>query len=108
MLYKRTGRERVVMERAKKDLKKVFEKYKNEGLPLEEALSKTIADVRERHEKETFTEALKGFLKELSETYKIENLTEVDPLVSLSEAIFEEYEILLAKVRALFGGREER
>jgi hypothetical protein len=91
------------MEKAKKDLKQAFERYKNEGLPFEEALSKAIAEVRERHEEENFTEAFRWFLKEVLESYKLENLAEAGPLVSLSEAIFEEYEILLTKIRALFG-----
>jgi hypothetical protein len=95
------------MEKAKKDLKQAFEKYKNEGLPLEEALSKAIAEVRERHEEENFAGAFRWFLKEVLESYKLENLTEADPFVSLSEAIFEEYEILLAKIRTLFGKGEE-
>jgi len=95
------------MEKVKKDLKQTFEKYKNEGLSFEEALSKAIVEVRERHGEENFAGAFRGFLKEVLESYKFENLAEADPLVSLLEAIFEEYEILLMKIRVLFGKGEK-
>ncbi len=83
-------------EKAKENLKQAYKSYKKRGFSLEEALSKAIVEVRDKFEKKTFEEALKEFLEEL---------TEVDPLVALSEAIYEEYELLLPKIKALFKGR---
>ena len=51
------------MERAKRELKETFEKHVREGLPPEEALTKTIVESRQKHEESKFMEALKEFLK---------------------------------------------
>lgn len=90
------------MEKAKKDLKETYEKYLNEGLSSQEALSKTISEVRERHSESVFREALKEFLKEILESYTPENWTEEDPVMGVIEAAYAEWEILWPKVKALF------
>lgn len=93
------------MEKARKDLKKTYEKYLNEGLNREEALSKTIAEVRERHSEFAFKEALKDFLKEVADSYLPENWAEEDPIMGVIEAAYAEWEILRPKVKALFSER---
>lgn len=90
------------MEKAKKDLRETYEKYINEGLSKEEALSKTISEVRERHSKEKFSEALKEFLKEILDSYSPENWAEEDPVMGVIEAAYAEWEILRPKLKALF------
>ncbi len=85
-------------EKAKSSLKQAYKTHKEKGLPPEEALSKAVVEVRDKFDKGAFEGALKEFLEEL---------LEVDPLVALSEAIYEEYEVLLPKIKALFKrGRE--
>ena len=95
------------MEKAKKDLKETYEKYLDKGLSREEALSKTISEVRERHEPEAFKKALKEFLKELFESYEPENWAEEDPVIGVIEAAYAEWEILWPKIKALFSKREK-
>ncbi len=90
------------MEKAKKDLRETYEKYLNEGLNREEALSKTIAEVRERHSELAFREALKEFLKEIVKSFSLENWSEEDPVMGVIEAAYAEWEILRTKVKALF------
>ena len=95
------------MEKAKKDLKETYEKYLNEGLSREEALSKTISEVRERHEPEAFKEALKEFLKEILDSFSLENWSEEDPVMGVIEAAYGEWEVLWPKIKALFEKREK-
>ncbi len=90
------------MEKAKRDLRETYTKYINEGLSREEALSKTISEVRERHSERAFKEALKEFLKEVIESYSPENWTEEDPVMGVIEAAYAEWEVLWPKVKALF------
>ncbi len=90
------------MEKIKQDLKKSFKEKVEKGLPREEALSQTLVEKREFYEKEEFSEAVKEFLKEIAESYSLENLTEADPLEALAEGIYLEYEFLLAKIKKLF------
>ncbi len=90
------------MENAKRDLHKTYQKHIDNGLKPEEALSKTIVEVRERHQREPFINALRTFIKELSESYSLKNISEADPLVELSEVIYLEYKELLLKVKKLF------
>ncbi|WP_456455571.1 hypothetical protein [Thermovibrio sp.] len=86
------------MEKVKEDLKRTYSSYLKEGLPQEEALSKTLKEVRKRHQKEEFEEALEEFLRELFDSYKPENLTEADPLLSFVESLYGEYEFLKPKL----------
>ena len=95
------------MEKAKRDLRETYEKYLKEGLSREEALTKTISEVRERHSEKAFKEALKEFLKELIESYSPENWTEEDPVIGVIEAAYAEWEILWPKIKALFSKREK-
>ena len=95
------------MEKAKRDLKETYERYIQEGLSREEALSKTISEVRERHPEPDFLKALKDFLKEVVDSYLPENWTEEDPVMGVIEAAYAEWEILRAKVKALFSGKEK-
>ena len=95
------------MEKAKRDLRETYEKYLKEGLSREEALSKTISEVRERHEPETFKRALKEFLKEIADSFSLENWTEEDPVMGVIEAAYAEWEILWPKIKTLFGKREK-
>ncbi|WP_022847657.1 MULTISPECIES: hypothetical protein [unclassified Desulfurobacterium] len=81
--------------------KKLEEKYKNNierGLSKEEALSKAIEEERENHDRDSFEKAVVEFLKE----HFAESLTEEDPLQAFVDSIYLEYELLLAKVKALF------
>ena len=90
------------MERAKRDLKETYGKYIKEGLPKEEALSRTISEVRERHPESKFREALKEFLKEVLESYSPENWAEEDPVLGVIEAAYAEWEVLWPRVKSLF------
>ncbi|SMO73434.1 hypothetical protein SAMN06269117_1246 [Balnearium lithotrophicum] len=93
------------MEKAKRDLRETYDKYLKEGLSKEEALSKAISEVRERHEEEKFKRALEEFLKEIIDSYKLENLAEADPVMALVESAYAEWEILWPKVKKFFEGR---
>jgi len=86
------------MEKVKEDLKRTYSYYLKKGLPQEEALSKALKEVKERHQKEKFEKALEEFLKELFESYKPENLAEADPLLSFVESLYQEYEFLKPKL----------
>ncbi|WP_457681228.1 hypothetical protein [Thermovibrio sp.] len=86
------------MEKAKKDLKETYNRYLKEGLSPQEALSKTISEVKERHSEEVFSKALAEFLKELLESYKPENLAEADPLIAFVESLYEEFQLLKPKI----------
>jgi len=90
------------MEKIKKEIKKSFEENIKKGLSPEEALSKTIVETRNSHDRDSYTEALKSFLKEIEESYSVKNLTEADPLLTLSEYLYLEYELLLAKIKEIF------
>ncbi|RKQ60352.1 hypothetical protein C7457_1613 [Thermovibrio guaymasensis] len=88
------------MERAKKDLKETFEHYLNQGLSEGEALKRTVEEVKERHSEKAFKGALSEFLRELLSSYKPENLTEADPLLTFVESLYQEYEFLKPKLEA--------
>ncbi len=79
---------------AKEDLKKTYEKHLESSLSKEEAVAKTIEEVRKRHKKDEFEKALSEFLKEL--------LPEEDPLLALADAIWLEYNLLYPKIKELF------
>jgi len=89
------------MEKAKRELKETFEKHVREGLPPEEALTKTIVESRQKHEESKFMEALKEFLKEVGESYSLKDIPEEDPLMALSDSIYLEYELLLPKIKSI-------
>ena len=95
------------MEKAKRDLQDTYAKYLKEGLSREEALSKTISEVRERHEEEAFKRALEEFLKEILDSYKPENWTEADPVMTLVESAYAEWEVLWPRIKKLFEGTEK-
>jgi hypothetical protein len=82
------------MEKVKKELKDSYQRYLKEGLSEGEALSKAISEVKGKHEPEKFSRALQEFLKELLDSYKLENLTEADPFIALIESLYEEFELL--------------
>ncbi|ADU97508.1 hypothetical protein [Thermovibrio ammonificans] len=86
------------MERIKQELQSAYNRHRREGLSHEEALSRAIVEVREKHDSDSFKRALEEFLN----SFKPENLTEADPVTALIEAAYEEYELLLPKVKALF------
>ena len=90
------------MEKAKRDLRETYNRYVNRGLSPEEALKRAVSEVKERHSEEAFKGALSEFLRELLSSYKPENLTEADPLLSFIEALYEEYEYLKPKLEAFF------
>jgi len=90
------------MEKAKRDLRETYNRYVNQGLSPEEALKRAVSEVKERHSEEAFKGALSEFLRELLSSYKPENLTEADPLLSFIEALYEEYEYLKPKLEAFF------
>ncbi|MEO2082458.1 MAG: hypothetical protein ABGX12_00340 [Desulfurobacteriaceae bacterium] len=90
------------MEKVKRDLKEAYEGYLESGLSKGEALSKAIEDIRGKHDRETFLKALEEFLREVVGSFKPENLTEADPLLSLVESAYAEYEILRGKAENLF------
>jgi hypothetical protein len=86
------------MNRIKKELQKAYDRHLKEGLPREEALYKAIEEVRPKHDQASFKAALEEFLN----SFKPENLTEADPVTALIEAAYEEYELLLPKIKRLF------
>ena len=88
------------MEKAKRDLRETYNRYVNRGLSPEDALKRAVSEVKERHSEEAFKGALSEFLRELLSSYKPENLTEADPLLSFIEALYEEYEYLKPKFEA--------
>ncbi len=90
------------MEKAKKDLKETYESYLEKGLSREEALSKAISEVRERHTETSFRSALGEFLKEVVDSYSLRNWGEEDPVAGVIEAAYAEWEILWPKVKSLF------
>jgi len=89
------------MEKARQDLKETYNRYLKEGLSRQEALSKAVREVGERHPEESFAAALAEFLKELLEAYRPRNLAEADPLISFIEALSEEFELLKLKLGSL-------
>jgi len=94
------------MEKAKVELKRVYEKYTKEGIPRQEAVLRAVAEVRDRHEREKFKGALKEFLEEIVGSYKPENVSEADPVLAFVEAAYDEWEILKAKLETLFKKRQ--
>ena len=95
------------MEKAKRDLEKTYERYLGEGFSREEALSKAISEVRERHSEQAFKEALSKFLEEILDSYLPENWSEEDPVMGVIEAAYAEWEVLWPKVKALFSKKRK-
>jgi ferritin-like metal-binding protein YciE len=91
------------MEKVKRELKETYEKHLKEGASQQEALLKTVTELRNKHDREKFKEALKGFLEETLDSFKPENLSEADPVLAFIESAYEEWDILKAKLETLFG-----